>query len=296
MANLQGLRRRLRAVKSTRQITRAMKMVSSAKLRRSQERVTAARPYTTKMLQIFNDVATRASEYRHPLLASKSESETEETGSILLVLITGDKGLCGPFNTNLAKTAQEFLRNHSGEAIEMVLVGRKGMDYFKRRPVTIRRSYPGITGTGRVKHEDALRIAREVIEDFTAEGSEFQEVYIIYSEFKSALSLKTVTEKLLPIGNEPAPTAPQESTVDYIYEQPPNEIFGTLLPKLVEAQVYRALLESVASENGARMTAMESASKNADEVITKLTLNMNRVRQAAITREIIEVVSGASVK
>lgn len=256
----------------------------------------AARPYTTKMLQIFNDLASRAGEYRHPLLATKSDSETEEQGRerILLVLITGDKGLAGPFNTNLAKTGLEFLRNHSGEAVEMVLVGRKGMEYFKRRPVTVKRGYPGVTGTGSVKHEDALRIARDIIEDFTAEGSQFKEVWIIYSEFKSALSLKTVIEKLLPIGSEPVTTTPQESTVDYIYEQPPDEIFGTLLPKFVEAQVYRALLESVASENGARMTAMESASKNADEVIGKLTLNMNRVRQAAITREIIEVVSGAS--
>jgi len=271
-----------------------MKMVSSAKLRRAQERVSAARPYTAKMLQIFNDLATRSSEYRHPLLASKSDSETDEKGSILLVLITGDKGLCGPFNTNLSKAAQEFLRNHSGEAVEMVLVGRRGMDYFKRRPVTVRRSYAGITGTGHVKHEDALRIAREIIEDFASEDSQFKEVYMIYSEFKSALSLKTVVETLLPIGNEPVASAPQESSVDYIYEQPPDEIFSTLLPKFVEAQVYRALLESVASEMGARMTAMEAASKNADEVINKLTLTMNRIRQAAITREIIEVVSGAS--
>jgi len=292
MPNLQGLRRRIRAVKSTRQITKAMKMVSAAKLRRAHERVVAARPYTNKMLQIFKDLAARAPEYRHPLLA-KNGTEEAESGNILLLLITGDKGLCGPFNTNLAKAAQEFLRSHSAETVELVIVGRRGIDYFKRRPVTIRKSYAGITGSGRVSHEDAQRIAQEVIAEFSAEESTFDRVYLIYSEFKSALSQKPVVEQLLPVGSETTASV-EETSVDYIYEQSPDEIFGTLLPKVVEVQVYRALLESVASEMGARMTAMEAASKNADDVINKLTLNMNRVRQAAITREIIEVVSGAS--
>lgn len=262
-------------------------MVSAAKLRRAQERVIAARPYTVKMQQIFGNLALRAPEYQHPLLASK------ESGSILLLLITGDKGLCGPFNTNLIKAAQEFLHEHEREEVELIAVGRKGYELFRRRAVKIRHHYLQITGTGRVNFADAQRIAHQAIEDFTNEESSVSQVFLIFSEFKSALQQQPVIHQLLPIGRSDESAATSEVLVDYLYEQPPDSIFGELLPKLIEAQIFRALLESVASEMGARMTAMEAASKNADDVISKLTLNMNRVRQAAITREIIEVVSGA---
>ncbi len=298
MPNLGGLRRRIRAIKSTRQITRAMKMVSAAKLRRAQERVTAARPYTNKIIDIFSDLKKRAPDFEHPLLGSGQVSEmTAEKGTerLLLLLITGDKGLCGPFNTNLSKKAQDFLREHKDSHVELVIVGRRGVDYFRRRKVEVRRTYIGITGTGSVKNDDSERIAREIIEDFISEEKHFDRVFLIYSQFKSALSQTPVLEQLLPVGagTEGESEAPAEGLIDYIYEQPPEDVFGTILPRVIEVQVYRALLESVASEMGARMTAMEAASRNADEVIDKLTLNMNRVRQAAITREIIEVVSGA---
>jgi F-type H+-transporting ATPase subunit gamma len=295
MPNLQGLRRRIRAIKSTRQITKAMKMVSAAKLRRSQERVTAARPYTKKILEIFSDLKKRAPDFQHPLLGSVDVTDEHGPERMLLLLITGDKGLCGPFNTNLSKKAQDFLREHGDSQVELVIVGRRGADYFRRRKVSVRRTYIGITGTGRVSNEDARRIAREIVEDFSSEENHFDSVFLIYSRFKSALSQTPVVEQLLPVGGgtETESEAPAEGIVDYLYEQPPDEVFGSILPRVIEVQVLRALLESVASEMGARMTAMEAASRNADEVIDKLTLNMNRVRQAAITREIIEVVSGA---
>jgi F-type H+-transporting ATPase subunit gamma len=284
MPNLQDIRRRVRAVKNMRQITKAMKMVSAAKLRRAQERVVAARPYTIKMMEIMRDLSKRAPELRHPLLASSRKPVEGRQERILLVLVTADKGLCGGFNTNLNRAATQFLRRHTGQQVELVLIGRKGLDYFRRREVKIRREYIGITGTGKVNFADAQRIAEE---------NPVDQIYLIYNEFKSALSQRPVEETMLPIGRIPDEDD-EEQLLQYSYEQPPGEIFGTLLPKMVETQLYRALLESVASEHGARMTAMDSASKNANEVIDKLTLNMNRVRQAAITREIIEVVSGAA--
>jgi F-type H+-transporting ATPase subunit gamma len=295
MPNLQDLRRRVRAVKNMRQITKAMKMVASARLRRAQERVTAARPYTVKMMQILGSLARRAPDFHHPLLTLRQRGpEDESQERILAVLITADKGLCGAFNTNLIKAGQEFLRQHADQHVELVLVGRKGRDFFRRRPVTVRREYVGITGSGKVNFFDAAEIARELVAAFTAEENPCDRVCLIYNEFKSVLQQRVVIEPVLPIGRiEPTPAEQEETLTEYLYEQPPDEVFGILLPKLVETQIFRALLESVASELGARMTAMDSASKNADEVIDRLTLNMNRVRQAAITREIIEVVSGA---
>lgn len=291
MPNLQDLRRRVRAVKNMRQITKAMKMVSAARLRRAQERVTAARPYTNKMMQILGNAARRAPEYSDPLLnGHHRETETE---SILLVVVTADKGLCGGFNTNLTKAAQDFLRKNDHNRVELVLIGRKGFDFFRRRAAAIRREHLNITGTGKVNNDDVIRITGQLIADFMSEDKPVDTIYLLYNEFKSALSQRPVVERLLPIGRiDDGATQPAESG-DYLYEQPPSVIYGQLLPKLVENQIYHALLESVASELGARMTAMESASKNATEVIDRLTLNMNRVRQAAITREIIEVVSGA---
>jgi F-type H+-transporting ATPase subunit gamma len=297
MASLQDLRRRVRAVKNMQQITKAMKMVAAARLRRAQERVVAARPYTRKMMRILSDAARRAPDYKDPLLTGH-ESEGAVSGvpgqRLILALVTADKGLCGGFNTNLIKAAQEFLKTHVGSEVELVLIGRKGYDYFRRRPVKVRREHIGITGTGKVKASDAGVIAQSLIADFKSEEDRIDRVYLLYNEFKSALSQRPVVEQLLPVGHiEETEGAQPETLVDYIYEQPAEEIFGELLPKVVENQVYHALLESVASELGSRMTAMDSASKNASEVIDKLTLLMNRVRQAKITREIIEVVSGA---
>lgn len=274
-------------------------MVSSAKLRRAKDRVVAARPYADKMTRVFDDLNLRAPDYRHPLLALRGgEEEGRGRERLLLVLIIGDKGLCGGFNTNLIKAARNFLHEHEKDDVELVVVGRKGVDFFRRRPVTIRRQYLNVTASGLVNFADARKIADEVIEDFVSTENPFDRVFLAYSVFKSALSSTPVTEQLLPVGRsggvDPgSSSAPSEVLVDYIYEQGPEEVFGKLLPNLILTRVYRALLESVASETGSRMTAMEAATKNADEVIAKLTLTMNRVRQAAITREIIEVVSGA---
>jgi F-type H+-transporting ATPase subunit gamma len=300
MPSLQDLRRRVRAVKNMRQITKAMKMVAAARLRRAQERVTAARPYTLKMMQILRDAGRRAAEFRDPLLTGHEREQS--AGRIVLAVITADKGLCGGFNTNLIKAAQDYLRSHPDLTIELVLIGRKGIDFFRRRPVSIRREHLGITGTGKIRVEDSVDIARALLDDYLSEEKPVDAVFLLYNEFKSALSQRPVVEQLLPIRDLPSSEIPvlaedggtaSEPLIDYLYEQPAAEIFGQLLPKLIENQVYHALLESVASELGARMTAMESASKNANEVIDRLTLNMNRVRQAKITREIIEVVSGA---
>jgi len=293
MPNLQDIRRRIRAVKNMRQITKAMKMVSAAKLRRAQERVVAARPYTVKMMDIMSDLSKRAPEFQHPLLANSRKPVEGRQERIILVLVTADKGLCGGFNTNLNRAATQFLRRHTGQQVELILIGRKGAEYFKRRGVNIRRDYLGITGSGKVSFADAQQIAQQLVADFTSEENPVDQIYLIYNEFKSALSQRPVEETMLPVGRI-QDESDQEHLLQYSYEQSPEETFGTLLPKLVETQLYRALLESVASEHGARMTAMDSASKNANEVIDKLTLNMNRVRQAAITREIIEVVSGAA--
>ncbi len=298
MPNLKDLRRRVRAVQSTRQITKTMKMVSSAKLRRAKDRVVAARPYDDKMTKVFSDLNLRAPDYRHPLLATVGEEgESNRAERILLLLITGDKGLCGAFNTNLIKAARDFLAHHQKDEVELVIVGRKGYDFFRRRDTKIRRHYLNITASGFVSLEDAQKISEDVTADFTAKDPAYDRVFLIYSFFKSALSNVATTEQLLPIGRSGSSgEVPAEALVEYIYEQTPEGIFGTLLPRLIRTRVYRALLESIASETGARMTAMEAATKNADDVISKLTLTMNRVRQAAITREIIEVVSGSEAQ
>lgn len=297
MANLLDIRRRIKSVKNTQQITKAMKMVSAAKLKRAQDRVVAARPFANKMTQVLTDLAGREREdFHHPLLDSRSDER------YLVVLVTADKGLCGAFNTNIIKAAQSFLRRHTGKQIEMMAVGRKGRDFFRRRGTTISAEYVGLTNKGRVEYEEAVGVARAVIDRFT-EDEGLDKVFIIYNEFKSVLQQRVLVEQLLPVArveeevDEAAPgtQGPQALTlVDYIYEQPPEEIFSRLLPRFVETQIYRAMLESVASEQGSRMTAMDAASKNAGELIGTLTLNMNRIRQAAITTEIIEVVSGSA--
>ena len=276
-------------------ITRAMKMVAAARLRRAQDRVVAARPYANTMMRVLGRLAERAGDFHHPLLDPRADEH------LVIALVTADKGLCGGFNTNLIKAAQQFMREHPGKTVEIVTIGRKGRDFFRRRPVNIVGEYVNVTART-VDHEDAAAIARDLMTMFTADGSTIDKVFLIYNEFKSVLSQRVTTRQLLPIGADAlnAETAAQarqagegEVSIDYLYEQPPAQIFGELLPRYVETQLFYALLESIASEHGARMTAMDSASKNAGEVIETLTLNMNRVRQASITREIIEVVSGA---
>ena len=295
MPNLLDIRRRIKSVKNTQQITKAMKMVSAAKLKRAQDRVVTARPFANKMMEVLAGLAERTDEdFRHPLLDARGDER------YLLVLVTADKGLCGAFNTNLIKAAQTFIREHPGKQIEIMAVGRKGRDFFRRRGADLAGEYIGVTGKGRVEFSEALEIARDVIKRYT-ENQEIDKAFLIYNEFKSVLQQRVVTEQLLPVSRNDSDselgTADKPlMLVDYIYEQPPAEIFARLLPRLIETQIFRALLESIASEQGARMTAMDAASKNARELIDSLTLNMNRVRQAAITNEIIEVVSGAAAQ
>jgi F-type H+-transporting ATPase subunit gamma len=296
MANLLDLRRRIKSVKNTQQITKAMKMLSAVNLRRAQERVTSARPFAGKMTEVLGDLAAHTDEgYHHPLLDARGDAR------YLLVLITADKGLAGAFNANLIKAAQGFLAEHAGKTVELVAVGRKGRDFFRRRTVEIVREYIGLTGKGRVSYAEAVELAEEIMRRFR-EDEALDKVFLIYNEFRSVLQQRVRVEQLLPVaptdsatdGEQPEAGAQGEARIDYIYEQDPAEIFGRLLPRLIETQIFRALLESIASEQGARMTAMDSASKNAGELISSLTLNMNRIRQAAITKEIIEVVSGAA--
>ncbi|HYV64157.1 MAG TPA: ATP synthase F1 subunit gamma [Bryobacteraceae bacterium] len=283
MPSLIDIRRRVRSVKNTQQITKAMKMVSAAKLRRAQDQAIAARPYGVLLRQMLANVAQGAANDpdagAHPLLAVRPEQR------ILLVVITADSGLAGAFNSNLIKLAHRFADEHGNATLSFELIGKKGVNYFRRR-------YPNIAGTHtdlfrRVKFEDAERIANLIISRF--EASEVDSVYLFTNEFKNAMAPALTSTRILPI-EVPKTTA----TVDYIYEQNPGELLGSLLPRYVKLLIYRAFLESVAAEHVARMVAMEAATKNAGDVIDKLTLLMNRVRQASITREIIEIVSGAS--
>ena len=283
MPSLSDIRRRVRSVKNTQQITKAMKMVSAAKLRRAQDQAIAARPYGILLRQMLANVAQGAANDpdagAHPLLAVRPEQK------ILLVVITADSGLAGAFNSNLIKLAHRFADEHKGAKPSFELIGKKGVNYFRRR-------FDGIAGTHtdlfrRVKFEDAERIANQIIARF--ESGEVDAVYLFTNEFKNAMAPALTSTRILPI--EVPKTA---EPVDYIYEQNPGELLGSLLPRYVKLLVYRAFLESVAAEHAARMVAMEAATKNAGEVIDKLTLQMNRVRQASITREIIEIVSGAS--
>jgi F-type H+-transporting ATPase subunit gamma len=291
MPNLLDIRRRIKSVKNTQQITKAMKMVSAAKLKRAQDRVVTARPFANKMMEVLGELAKRTDEdFHHPLLDLRADER------YVVVLITADKGLCGAFNTNLTKAAQSFIKEHPGKAIEIFAVGRKGRDFFRNRHAVMAGEFIGLTGKGRVELSEALEVARSIMKLYTDDEG-IDKVYLIYNEFKSVLQQRVVLEQLLPVSRareEEVDPKAAVSLVDYIYEQPPAQMFGQLLPRLVETQVFRAMLESVASEQGARMTAMDSASKNASELIDSLTLNMNRIRQAAITNEIIEVVSGAA--
>jgi len=282
MPSLIDIRRRIRSVKNTQQITKAMKMVSAAKLRRAQDRVISARPYSNLLHEMLSDAAAAAGEGANdasPLLAVRPEKR------ILIVLITGDKGLAGAFNANIIKTCQRFSEEQAGAELHYELVGRKGRDFYRKRGVRIRSEHLGLTA--KVKFADAKELASSVIEAFSA--GEIDSVYVINNEFKSVIAQNLTVLKLLPVE---VPAGAER--VDYLFEQPPAELLGRLLPRYVETQINRALLESSAAEHAARMTAMDAATSNAAEMIEKLTLYMNRVRQASITKEIIEVVSGAA--
>lgn len=299
MPSLLDIRRRVRAVKSTQQITKAMKMVAASRLRRAQERVQQARPFATEMLRVLNSLATRVDATSHPLL---DERKTPRAGGkSLLFVITADRGLCGSFNTNAIKAASTFIVEDAAREVALGLVGRRGRDYFARRGFEVR--YEQVNLFAALQFSHASEIAKAAIEAFTT--GQVDSVYLIYNEFRSVMSQRIVVERLLPIprldiappspggfGETGAKGAPGPA-IDYLYEPTPEELFTTLIPKHVEVQVFRALLESNAAFYAAQMTAMDSASRNAADMIDQLTLYMNKVRQAAITREIIEVVSGA---
>ncbi len=284
MPSLIDLRRRIRSVKNTQQITKAMKVVSAAKLRRAQDRVIAARPYAQIIQRMLANVAQAAAEQNADeeieLLARRPEKR------ILLLVITADRGLAGAFNSNVIRMAQRFIVEHRESEVHLELIGRKGRDFFKRRHSNISGEYTTLFQKP-PRYEDALEIARKVIEVFRK--AEVDAVYLVVNNFKSMMASQLVSTRLLPVE---FPENPEQ--IDYIYEQPPGELLAALLPRYIEAQIYRAMLESDAAQHAARMTAMEAASTNASDVISALTLNMNRVRQASITREIIEIVSGAA--
>jgi F-type H+-transporting ATPase subunit gamma len=286
MPSLIDLRRRIRAVKSTQQITKAMKMIAASRLRRAQERIVSARPFAQKMLRVLNGLASRVDQDAHPLLRIPAPGQ----GRPLLIVITADRGLCGSFNSNIIKAAGQFIvKEGKGREIALGLIGRKGREFFRRRGFDVRYEAVGIFQ--KLSFNDAVQVADTAIEEFTAGTA--SSVYLVYNEFKSVMSQRIVVERLLPI-----PRLEEEEqvgpAVDYLYEPTPGEIFVDLLPRHVQAQVYRALLESNAAFFAAQMTAMDAATRNSAEMIENLTLYMNKVRQAAITREIIEVVSGAS--
>ena len=282
MANLKSIKKRIVSVKNTRQITAAMKMVSAAKLRRAQENVVAARPYAGKLAEVLERLAQSQESDASPLMVKR------DTGRALLLVVTSDRGLCGGFNANLSKAAERFIKERSGEFKELSLmtIGRKGYEFLRNRH-TVRKHHGNIFST--LSYQTAALIAAEVIEGYLAE--EYDEVYVIYNAFKSVMTQDITLEQLLPVTPKAGET--EEATTQYIYEPSKAALLDELLPKHIEVQIFKSLLESLASEHGARMTAMDSASKNATEMIGKLTLIYNRARQAAITTELMEIISGS---
>jgi F-type H+-transporting ATPase subunit gamma len=284
MPSLIDIRRRVRAVKSTQQITKAMKMVSSSKLRRAQERILRGRPYAQHMLRVFNSLATRTDAARHVLLQEQPGQRP------LLIVITADRGLAGSFNANVIKGAAQWITEQprdSDRAVALALVGRKGRDFFMRRGFDVRYEEVGLFQNLMFSHAQA--IANTAIKEFLA--PEIGSVYLVYNQFKSIMAQQVVIERLLPIAKLEQESS--DAAIDYLFEPAPEQLLDTLLPFHVAVQVSRALLESSAAEHAARMTAMDSATRNAKEMVDRLTLYMNKVRQASITREIIEIVAGA---
>lgn len=284
MPSLKSIKKRIVSVKSTRQITKAMKMVSAAKLRRAQENVVAARPYAKKLQEVMERLAQSQEMDPHPLMVRR-----ETSPRALIILVTSDRGLCGGFNANISKAAERFIRDHKDDYSEVTVttIGRKGYDFLKNRQ-KIAKNYTGIIS--KPTYQAAALIAQEVIQGFLAE--DYDDVFLFFNAFRSVMSQDITCEQLLPI-SPPENTDAEESGVEYIYEPTKGELLGELLPKSIEVAIFKSMLESVASEHGARMTAMDSASKNATEMIGKLTLIYNRARQAAITKELMEIISGS---
>jgi F-type H+-transporting ATPase subunit gamma len=282
MATLKVIRKRIGSVRNTQQITKAMKMVSAAKLRRAQEAAVQARPYAEKMTELLKNVAARVASEAHPLLAPREEKKVQ------LVLFTSDRGLCGGYNTNMIRAAEAFIRQHGGDRqFQLSLVGRKGADHFRRRGADISERYVDIL------YKAADELAGEIVDKLIKRfiSGEVDAVYIVYSRFRSALSQVPTVEKLLPVTVAESVDAQQQT--EYLYEPGVEQLLASLLPRITGVAVQRALLEATASEHGARMTAMESASGNAAKMIGSLTLQMNRARQASITRELLEIVGTA---
>jgi F-type H+-transporting ATPase subunit gamma len=286
MPSLIDLRRRIRAVKSTQQITKAMKMIAASRLRRAQERVVGARPFAQRMLLVLNGLVSRVKQDAHPLLRVP-----EGDARPLLIIITGDRGLSGSFNSNVIKAAGAFITEKAGRDVKLALIGRKGRDFFRRRGFEV--IYERVNFFAKLKFADAVDLANVAMEEFTS--GNVTSVHLVYNEFKSVMSQRVVVERVLPIPRlEPKEGEEAGPKMDYIFEPSAKEIFNQLLPRHVQVQIYRALLETNAAFYAAQMTAMDSATRNSAEMIENLTLYMNKVRQAAITREIIEVVSGAA--
>lgn len=283
MASLKSIKKRITSVKNTRQITKAMKMVSAAKLRRAQEAVVAARPYAGKMAEVLQSLAACVEGDAHPLLAPR------EAKKLLLVVVTSDRGLCGGFNTNLVKAAERYIneRKSEFEQVSVTTIGRKGYEALKNRQ-QILKNYPNVLA--KPNYQTAAGVASDVIEGYLAE--EYDQVVLLFNAFRTVMSQDITFQQILPVVPE-SKAATEEISVEYIYEPSVSELLGEILPKNIEVQIFKAMLESVAAEHGARMTAMDSASKNANEMIGKLTLQYNRARQAAITTELMEIISGA---
>lgn len=281
------IRRRIRSVKNSQQITKAMKMVAAARLRRAQERMFSARPYAAGLREVLASIAGRVDVSKYPLLSPR-----EEEKNVLLIVVTADRGLAGPFNTNIIKNAVNAINERGWPNVQLLPIGRKGNDYFKRRTIPIRRQATGVFQA--LSIDTAREISESIVNDFLS--GEIDAVYVVYNEFRSIIAQTVRLEKLLPIERTAYEEQQQQNgpAIDYIYEPSPEQILADLLPKHIEFQLFRILLESAAAEQGARMTAMEAATKNASELIDHLTLTYNRIRQAAITKEIIEIVSGAA--
>jgi F-type H+-transporting ATPase subunit gamma len=282
MASLKSIRKRIGSVKNTQQITKAMKMVAAAKLRRAQEAAQAARPYAEKLADLLQTVAARAGDVTHPLLATREHEQT-----IDVIVVTSDRGLCGGYNSNLVRAAERMIAQHSGAVVRVTAIGNKATSYFRKRPAGVAEQHAHLAGGP--DHALAAQIAARVSRDF-ADGTT-DGVYLVYSHFRSAISQVPTVQQILPVAA--SPTAGDTVQLDYIYEPDPATLLDRLLRQYVTTVIDHAFLESIASEHGARMTAMENATANANEMIDRLTLAMNRARQAAITTELMEIVSGA---
>jgi F-type H+-transporting ATPase subunit gamma len=286
MPSLQSLRRKIGAIKNTQKITKAMKMVAAAKLKRAQDRILSARPYGHKMRDVIANLSRRVNRSAHPLLNKRTGRNIE------VLIVTSDRGLCGAFNANIIRKAFEFIHQSEagGAKVSLHIVGRKGREYFRRRPWPIRQQWLGVFD--RLTYEHGIEIGQDLIEHYT-KGT-FDELYVIYNEFKSAIQQRVIVEKLFPIeAIDPPAEAPSHFGGGYLYEPDEDELLAALLPKHFQTQAYRFLLESSAAEQGARMAAMDGASRNAGEIIKKLTLYYNKTRQAAITKELMDIVGGA---